>query len=96
MEGKRIANSVYALPKSQLKMMTDKYLETTGLNLAGLGESSNCSSSEDISECDPLNCQHLTKKIEYIPKVNWREKVRLYKEELAYSQNRKSTPSHIP
>ena len=79
LESKKVPASILNLPKATLNEMTEKYLVARGLNLTGLGET--YSTSDDSSECeDILKCTHCVKKVAYVPKVNWREKVQQYKE----------------
>ena len=66
-------------------------MEKRGLNLTGLGETDSESNS-DSSECDDLlNCRHGIKKVEYIPKVDWREKVRQHKELVQQRQEKRTS-----
>ena len=94
---KNIPASILAMPKSHLKAMTNKYLEERGLNLTGLGESNSDSDDDSSTECEgPLTCHHRLKKIEYIPKVNWREKVRQYKESKKISHEQSKSVTALP
>ena len=70
----KVSAAIRDMPKEKLNEMTEKYLISRGLNLTGLGEDN--STSDDSSECDDiLKCRHGIKKVAYVPKVNWREKV---------------------
>ena len=90
-----IPASILGLPKAVLKARTDQYLQERGLNLIGLGEES--SSNESETECqDPVTCTHQVKRIPYVPKTNWREKIRLYKDHEQRSKSLAQLPPVRP
>ena len=67
----KVPEAIRKMPKEKLNEVTEKYLVNRGLNLTGLGEDN--STSDDGSECeDILKCRHGIKKVDYVPKVNWR------------------------